>query len=112
MTDEQSPSLTGYPSIDKPWMKYYDEATRRCSEPAEKRTVWQEIRQNNADYGNGIALEFFGARISFQKLFDNVEKCASALKASGVSKGDVVTIVSAGTPELVFCSTRLPSWGR
>lgn len=93
---------TGYPSVDKPWLRYYDEKNLEKVARAAKRTVWEEVRENNADFEEGTAIEFFGARITFRKLFDSVEKCASALVASGVSKGDVVTIVSAGTPEFVY----------
>lgn len=98
----QERHLTGYPSIDKPWLKYYDEKNLRKASRAAKRTVWEEVRENNADFETGTAIEFFGARITFKKLFDSVERCASALAASGVSKGDVVTIVSACTPEFVY----------
>lgn len=94
--------LTGYPSIDKPWLKHYDKESLARASHAAKRTVWQEVRENNSDFEGGTAIEFFGAHITFKRLFDSVERCASALAASGVSKGDVVTIVSAGTPEFVY----------
>lgn len=95
-------TLTGYPSIDKPWLKYYDGVVLKNQKAAQKKTVWQEVYENNGDFGNGIALEFFGARISFRKLFDNVERCAAALVASGIAKGDVVTVICAGIPEFVY----------
>lgn len=42
--------LTGYPSIDKPWLKYYsDEA---INAPLPECTIWQYIYDNNKNYRN------------------------------------------------------------
>lgn len=42
--------LTGYPSIDKPWLKYYSEET--INAPIPKCTVFESIYENNRHYHN------------------------------------------------------------
>jgi len=37
--------LTGYPSIDKPWLKYYSEEAKKT--PLPKHTVYEYIKLSN-----------------------------------------------------------------
>lgn len=67
-----------------------------------KKTVYQEVHDNNINYPKDIALEFFKSKINFSQLDNNVELAAKALREYGVKKGDFVTIVSAGIPETVY----------
>lgn len=97
-TTEKAP--TGYPSIDKPWMKYYEGKDLNISLP--ECTVYEYVYQHNKGYLNQTALEYFGTKISFKKLFEQVEVCAKALKANGVNQGDIVNICSSGIPEIVY----------
>ena len=92
--------LTGYPSIDKPWLKYFDEELLK--KPLPKCTVYQNIYENNKEYLNDTAIQYFGNKISYAGLFENVETVAKALKASGVQKGEVVNICTAGIPEAIY----------
>lgn len=89
-----------YPSIERPWEKYYVEDKLSVLET--KRTVWREVLENNNEHLADTAIEFFGARISYRKLFHEVDACAAALVASGVREGDFVTVICAGIPELVY----------
>lgn len=90
---------TGYPSIDRPWLKYH---SGEYSEPEIKKTVYQEVRDNNVDQPRTTALQFFMSKISFDKMQKNIEKAAASFVEYGVEKGDYVTIVSAGIPETVY----------
>lgn len=91
---------TGYPSIDKPWLKYYSTEAIH-TKPAEC-TVYQNIYQHNKEHLSETALEYFGVKITFSKLFEHVEACAKALLSNGVRAGDCVTLCTAGTPEAVY----------
>ncbi len=90
---------TGYPEIDKPWLKYFDEIYVM---PNINKTVYQEVHDNNLDQPNTIALEYFGSKISFGKLDRSIEETAKSFEALGVKKNDFVTIISAGIPETVY----------
>ena len=91
---------TGYPSIDKPWLKYYDEKALHAQPAA--CTVYQNIYRHNKEHLNDTALEYFGVKISFSKLFEQVEVCAKALLHNGVRPGDCVTLCTSGTPEAIY----------
>ena len=92
--------LTGYPSIDKPWMKYYSKEA--INAPLPEKTLYQYIYDNNKDYMYNIALNYFGRKVSYATLFDNIEKAAKAFSAIGIKAGDIVTIMSMHTPEVIY----------
>lgn len=92
--------ISGYPSIDKPWLKYYSSEVLHA-QPA-LCTVYQNIYQHNKEHLSETALEYFGVKITFSKLFEHVEACAKALLSNGVRAGDCVTLCTAGTPEAVY----------
>ena len=92
---------TGYPSIDKPWMKYYSEEALYGEIP--KCTMYEYIFDHNKSHLDGIALRYFTKKITYQKLFENIRKTADAFWAQGIRKGDAVTIMSLNTPETIYC---------
>lgn len=92
--------LTGYPSIDRPWLKYYSE--KILSKKLSACTVYQNIYENNKENLADTAILYFGHKISYRELFVNVAVCAKALKQIGIKKGDCVTLCTAGTPEAIY----------
>ena len=89
MTEEKK--LTGHPSIDKPWLKYYkpDAEEEAINIPADK-TVWDVIEEKLLRYRDIPAIEYFGRRISRPEFIDMVYTWAKALKAIGVRENEVV----------------------
>ena len=51
---------------------------------------------------SGIALNYFGNKITYRKFFEHIEKAAKAFYAMGIRKGDIVTIASMHTPETIY----------
>lgn len=98
--DNHSKQNTGFPSIDKPWLKYYSEEA--INAPSADCSLVDFLYICNRGYLNYTALNYFGTKITYQKLFENIDKVASALQASGVKKGDIVSICSLNTPEFVY----------
>lgn len=92
--------LTGYPSIDKPWERFYESVEKRSI--FLNTTPYQGLIKNNADYTSEIALEYFGAKITFGELIKNTDIVAKSMEAYGVKKGDYVTICSTTTPEVIY----------
>lgn len=92
--------LTGYPSIDKPWLKYYSEEAIRAELPED--TLYENLWKCNQDNLHSIAMEYYGNRISYATLFENIDKVAGALAASGIRCGDTVTVCSLNSPETVY----------
>lgn len=97
---EEENKLTGYPSIDKPWLKYY--SREAIEAPLPEMTMYQYIWENNKDYLDDIALRYYGTKITYEKLFENIKKAATAFYSMGVRKADTVTIMSMHTPECIY----------
>ncbi len=91
---------TGYPSIDKPWLKYYPEEAINATLPL--CTIYEYLWQQNKDYQDRVALNYFGNRITFRDLFRRIDETAAALVALGVRAGDIVVVASVTTPETVY----------
>lgn len=58
---------------------------------------------NNKDYLEDTALNYFGKKITYGELFEGIEKAANGFSAIGVRSGEVVSFVSIMTPELIYC---------
>ena len=68
--DIQGPS-TEYASINKPWLKYYSEENINIDIP--KMTCYDYLYKCNSEYLNRVALNYFGRKITFDELFNNIE---------------------------------------
>lgn len=91
---------TGYPSIDKPWLKYYTNGMPDISN--NNLTVFQNILKQNEKHFADIAIRYFDYEITYGEMFDKIEQCAKALKQAGVNVGDCINICAAGTPEIIY----------
>ena len=94
--------MTGYPSIDKPWLKYYSETANSQKVPSPDCSMIDFLRQCNAENLDFTALNYFGAKTSYRRLFEDVERTAAALQKHGVKKGDFVSLCGLNTPEFVI----------
>ncbi len=92
--------LTGYPSIDKPWLKYYSDEAIHSKIP--ECTMYEAIYENNKDHLQDIALNYFGHRITYGELLANIEKTAKAFWNLGIRSGDVVMLCLVNMPETVY----------
>lgn len=98
MSEEKK--LTGYPSIDKPWLKYYSEEAINAKLP--ECTMYELLWSSNKDYLENTALNYYGRKFTYGQLFDGIEKASKAFSALGVKKGEVVIICTVNTPEMVY----------
>ena len=83
--------LTGYPSIDKPWLKYYKPGAEEAALniPVGK-TVWDVIEEKLLQYKDIPAIEYFGRVISRPEFIDMVYTWARSFKALGVKENEIV----------------------
>ena len=93
-------NLTGYPSIDKPWLKYYSEEA--INTPLPECTIYEYLWRNNKDHPEDIALSYYGAEITYGELFIKIEAAAKAFSHLGVKQGDVVVVTSVTIPEMIY----------
>lgn len=92
--------LTSYPSIDKPWLKYYTAEDLAIQVP--KCTIYQNIYDRNKDFPEDVAILYYGNKIRYKVLFSEVEICAKALRQIGIQPGDCVALCTAGVPEAIY----------
>ena len=92
--------MTGYPSIDKPWLKYYNEDSINVTLP--KCTVYEYLLEKNKDGIDDVALNYFDRKISFRELFEKIEMASKAFSALGVKKGDIIVMSTVTTPETIY----------
>ena len=93
-------TLTGYPSIDKPWLKYYSEES--INAPLPECSVYEYLYENNRQYMNETAINYFGRKISYRVLFENIDAAANAFRAFGVKNGEIVSGITLSTPEAIY----------
>lgn len=92
--------LTGYPSVDKPWLKYYDKAL--TEEDIPKCSAFRMLYEKNKDYLTDTALLYFHKKMTYKMLFQKIEKAAAALAALGIGKGDIVTLQTLNMPQTII----------
>ena len=100
MQEQTEKKLTGYPSIDKPWLKYYSEEAINALLP--QCTLYDYLWENNKDHMDDVALNYFDRKITYGKLFENIKKTANGFFSIGVREGDIVTVFSVNTPETIY----------
>lgn len=99
-TDRGRQAMTGYPSIDKPWLKYYSQEAQAAVPPA--GTLYEQLWQNNQNHVGDTALIYYGKKITYGELFDRIEQTRNALLQRGIKKDDKVILYSLATPESVY----------
>ena len=82
------------------WYKYYTKEQRNIEVP--KVSLYEYIRVHNLGNMNGIAINYFGRKITYEEFFNSIDLCARSLVSHGVRPGDVVSVCMANTPEAVI----------
>ena len=90
--------LTGYPSIDKPWLKYYPpellSARPTFNNILERiNMVWQNPDETIINY--------YDTKITVGEFFDRVNQVAKSLVAMGIKKGDAIVASLECVPEYI-----------
>lgn len=80
--------LTGYPSIDKPWLKYYTE--EQINAPLPHMTAYEYLRQQNVGHEDLQAIDSAFGNFTYRELFSMIDRTAASLWQLGVKKGQIV----------------------
>lgn len=92
--------LTGYPSVDKPWLKFYSEEAINAKLP--ECSMYDMLYQGNKQHLQDVALNYYDRKISYGMLFEGIDAAAKAFTALGVKPGEIVIICSVNTPETIY----------
>lgn len=77
--------MTGYPSVDKPWLKYYTEEQQNA--PLPHMTAYEYLKQQNAERLDYLAIDSEVGCFTYGELFDRIDATAKALWAMDIRKG-------------------------
>ncbi|OUP63367.1 AMP-binding protein [Drancourtella sp. An177] len=91
--------LTGKPSIDRPWMKYYPDMLMQMIKMPEC-TVEEYLKQCCPGM-DVVAMHYYGEDITWKNIFEETDKCARALRALGFGEGDQIPVYLRLVPEFV-----------
>ncbi len=89
-----------YASEQRPWLAFYDSKYINQTLPA--CTAFEYVCQQNKGRLNETALEYFGRKITYADFIVQVKRTTAALRAMGVQKGEILTVVSVMTPEIIY----------
>lgn len=92
--------MTNLPSVDKPWLKYYNEEAINFRFP--KMTAYDFMRKNNEEKLDSYAINFYGKRITYKEFFNKITEAEMAFRNLGIEKGDYVTFCMPTLPETVY----------
>lgn len=106
---ESERTQTGYPSVDKPWLKYYNEASINSSLP--QCTIYDYLRKCNENHLGDVALEYFGKTIKYKELHLYIQNTQYAFEKLGIKQGEIVALCMPNTPEGVIAFYALNKMG-
>ncbi len=92
--------MTGYPSIDKPWLKYYPEVLFAPKKRYNK--VIDYIRDTWAGADNDTMIHYYGSDVTAKDFFEMVESCTRSLRAMNIQKGDTIITNLDAVPEFIY----------
>lgn len=92
--------MTGYPSIDKPWLKYYKRED--IAQPLPACNMYDYMRNCNKGHENEPALEFMGTVVTYGELFQSIDAAAAGFDAVGIKESDIVSFITITTPDVVY----------
>lgn len=102
----QGPQV-GYPSIDKPWIKYYREEPVREIDP--NQTIYSMVFDNKNM--NAEAIGYLGTVWTYEKLKKETDKCADAYQKQGIKAGDTILVGVSNSPETIVTLLALNKLG-
>lgn len=66
------------------------------------QTKYDYMLENSKNHMNSIALTFEDKKITYEEMFEAIDKYAKLLRSKGVEKGDLIGICTFNTPEAVY----------
>ncbi len=101
--ENQTKELTGYPSIDKPWLKYYKaSAESEANQKIQNKTIWDVIEERLYEHMDIPAIEYFGRSISRKDFIENVYLWAKIFKKLSVRENEIVAYYGPFMPDVGY----------
>lgn len=72
-------SLTGLPSVDRPWLKYYNDEA--AASPLPECLAYDLLYRSNCGHPDDIALIYYDRKFTYAQLFEAIDRTARAFTA-------------------------------
>lgn len=92
------PKLTGKPTVDRPWMKFYPPGADQMTIPPVTMNEYLKMMSRGEDL---TVLHYYGTDISWKQFFRLVDKTARAMRACGLQEGDQIPVMLQAVPEFM-----------
>jgi len=97
--------LTGYPSIDMPWLKYYEVGENKIELP--NKSIYEFAKESNEDNLKNVAIDMRvssndfkrGIKLTYGNFFKKIENMAKASTVLGVKPDEIIPILLPNLPE-------------
>lgn len=86
---------------EKPWLEFYPGDVSPNMDIPDKSIV-KILDEAAQKQGDGIALVFYGRKITYKELMDQVNRLAAALTDKGVKKGDIIALLLLNSPQYII----------
>ena len=94
---EENLIKTGYPHIDRPWMKWYDKERLQRMPP--KMNIQQYIRNENVGREQLTARTYYGKKTTYGEMFQKQDEASRVFSELGVKKQDRIMYLVPNIPE-------------
>lgn len=91
---------TGYPHIDRPWMDFYEGEVLDYDFPA--LNIYDYLVQQNKGFLDNTALTYFGRKITFRELYEEIDTAAKVFKYIGIANNDRIMFLMPNIPETTY----------
>ena len=95
---DETQTLTGYPSIDKPWLKHYPDFL--LSQERKLSSIYDKIRNVWTDDEETI-INYYDTTISTKDFFEKVHMVAKSLISLGIKENDSIAVYLESVPEFL-----------
>ena len=100
----------GLPSLDKPWLKWYEES--HIDLPVPEMSAFEYFKMITREFPDDVVLiNYYGKTYKKNDIIAEVENNIKRFRKMGLKRGDVVSFVMLDVPEVVFLWYALTSIG-
>jgi len=85
----------------KPWLRFYEHVPQTIDYP--RVTMYEAVRQSADRCLDSIAYDFLDYTSTYRQFVSEIDKCADALAAIGLKKGERITISMPTSPQGIIC---------
>ena len=104
--------MTGYPSIDKSWLKYFDDTSiEALLKYGDKNiSMYEQLYNYGINHLDDVILEYLGSEFTYRELLKNIDKTAASLMSLGISNNEIIPIILPNCPEtryLIYACSKI-----